>query len=104
MLGKCFQQQSNMKFAQLRYFLSQNVGGDKRYYVPPCPKVGGDMSSKKTRPLVLMLLQNETNVKSAAQHSIIQYITNHLISSCSSMASIPDGFFSSQCNVQCKFE
>jgi len=24
-----------MKFAQLHYFLSQNVGGDKRYYVPP---------------------------------------------------------------------
>jgi len=28
-----------MKFAQLPYFLSQNVGGDKRYYAP-CPKVG----------------------------------------------------------------
>jgi len=27
MLGKRFQQQSNMKFAQLHYFLSQNVGG-----------------------------------------------------------------------------
>jgi len=33
-----------MKFAQIHYFLSQNVGGDKRYYVPPCPKVGEDMS------------------------------------------------------------
>jgi len=29
-----------MKFAPLHYFLSQNVGGDKRYSVPPCPKVG----------------------------------------------------------------
>jgi len=28
-----------MKFAQPHYFLSQNVGGDKIYYVPPCPKV-----------------------------------------------------------------
>jgi len=27
-----------MKLAQLHYFLSQNVGGDKRCYVPPCPK------------------------------------------------------------------
>ena len=35
MLGKRFQQQSNKKFAQLHYFLSQNVGGDKIYYVPP---------------------------------------------------------------------
>jgi len=41
MLGKRFQQQSNIKLAQLYYFLSQNVGGVKRYYVPPCPKVGG---------------------------------------------------------------
>jgi len=32
-----------MKFAQLHYFLSQNVGGDKRYYVPPFPKVVGDI-------------------------------------------------------------
>jgi len=29
-----------MKFAQLHYFLSQNVGGDKRYYVPPVQKLG----------------------------------------------------------------
>jgi len=35
MLGKRFQQQSNIKFAQLYYFLSQNVGGD----IPP-PKLG----------------------------------------------------------------
>jgi len=34
MLGKRFQQQSNIKFVQLYYFSSQNVGGDKRYYVP----------------------------------------------------------------------
>jgi len=33
-----------MKFAHVHHFSSQNVGGDKRYYVPPCPKVGGDMS------------------------------------------------------------
>ena len=30
-----------MRFAQIHYFLSQNVGGDKRYHVPPCPNVGG---------------------------------------------------------------
>jgi len=30
-----------MKFTQPHYISSQNVGGDKRYYVPPCPKVGG---------------------------------------------------------------
>jgi len=29
-----------VKFAQLYYFLSHNVGREKRYYVPPCPKVG----------------------------------------------------------------
>jgi len=29
-----------MKFARLHYFLSQTVGGDKRYYAHPCPKVG----------------------------------------------------------------
>ena len=29
-----------MKFAQLHYFLSQNVGGGKRYYVPPVQKLG----------------------------------------------------------------
>jgi len=33
-----------MKFAQLHYFLSQNVGGDKRYYVPPVQKLGGRVS------------------------------------------------------------
>jgi len=27
-----------MKFAQLPYVLSQIVGGDKRYYVPPLSK------------------------------------------------------------------
>ena len=30
-----------MKFAQIHYFLSQNVVGDKRYYVPPVQKLGG---------------------------------------------------------------
>jgi len=30
-----------MKFAQIHYFLSQNVGGDKRYYVPPINSVPG---------------------------------------------------------------
>ena len=45
MLGKRFQQQSNMKFAQLHYFSSENVGGDKRYYVPPVQKLG-EMSSR----------------------------------------------------------
>jgi len=40
-----------MKFAQLHYFLSQKVGVDKRYYVPPYPKVGRDMSPPYTRSL-----------------------------------------------------
>jgi len=30
-----------MKYARLHYFLSQNVGGDKRFYVPPVQKLGG---------------------------------------------------------------
>ena len=30
-----------MKFAQIQYFLSQNVGGDKRCYVPPLSKSCG---------------------------------------------------------------
>jgi len=29
-----------MKFPQVHYFSSQNIGGDKRYYVPTCSKVG----------------------------------------------------------------
>jgi len=33
-----------MKFAKLHYFLWQNVGGDKIYYVPPVQKLGRDMS------------------------------------------------------------
>jgi len=32
-----------MKFTQ-HYFSSQIVGGEKRYYVPPFPNVGRDMS------------------------------------------------------------
>jgi len=36
-----FNSNATMKFEQLHYFLSQNVGGDKIYYVPPCPKVEG---------------------------------------------------------------
>jgi len=34
-----------MKFAQIHYFLSQNVGGDKKYYVPPVQKLGGTCPS-----------------------------------------------------------
>jgi len=49
MLGKRFQQQSNMEFAQLHYVLLQNVGVDKRYYVPPVQKLV-DMSSRKLGP------------------------------------------------------
>ena len=37
LLGKRFQQQSNMKFAQLHYFLSQNVGGTKDIMSPGPP-------------------------------------------------------------------
>jgi len=39
-----------MKLVQLHYFLSQNVRGDKIYYVPPCPKVEGDMSPHTLGP------------------------------------------------------
>jgi len=35
-----------MKFAQLQYLSSQNVGGDKRYYVPPVQKLGGHVPHK----------------------------------------------------------
>jgi len=34
-----------MTFAQLRYSLSENIGGDKIYYVAPCSEVWGDMST-----------------------------------------------------------
>jgi len=43
-----------MKFAQLHYFSSQNVGGNKRYYVPPCPKVGGTCPTHKLSPCILV--------------------------------------------------
>jgi len=33
--GETYPTKSNMKFAQLHNLLSQNVGGDKIYYVPP---------------------------------------------------------------------
>jgi len=53
-LGNASSSNSNvtMKFAQLHYFLSQNVGGGKRHYVPPCPNVGGHVppSSLKLGP------------------------------------------------------
>jgi len=39
MLGKRLQQKSNMKFAQLHYFLSQNVGGSKNIMPPPVQKL-----------------------------------------------------------------
>jgi len=45
-LALCWENFSNcnvtMKFAQLHYFLSQNIGG-KNILSPPCPKVGRDM-------------------------------------------------------------
>jgi len=44
-LGLCWGNFSNnnvtMKFAQLHYFLSQNIGRDKRYYVPLSKSWGG---------------------------------------------------------------
>jgi len=33
-----------MKVAQLHYFLSQNVGGGKKYYVPPLQSWGGHVT------------------------------------------------------------
>jgi len=30
---------ATMKFAQLHYFLPQNIGGNKRYYVPQTPSL-----------------------------------------------------------------
>jgi len=41
-----------MKIARLQYFLSQNIVGDKRYYVPPVQKLGGDMSTPSPLNLV----------------------------------------------------
>ena len=38
-----------MKFVQMHYFLSQNVGGDKRYSVSPVQKLG-IMSPHKLGP------------------------------------------------------
>jgi len=35
--GNVSNSEVTMKFAQLHYFLSQNIGGDKRYYVPSVP-------------------------------------------------------------------
>jgi len=32
-----------MTFAQLHYFLSQNIGGGQNIICPPCSIVGGDM-------------------------------------------------------------
>jgi len=43
MLGNVSNSDVTMKLAQLHYFLSQNIEGDKTNYVP-CPKVGRDMS------------------------------------------------------------
>jgi len=59
MLGKRFQQQSNMKFAQLHYVLSQNVERDKIYYVPHAQKLGVQVppSPHKLGP---WLLQHQT--------------------------------------------
>ena len=48
MLGKRFQQFVTTKFAQPHYFLSQKVGGYKRYYAP-LSKSWGDMCP---RPLL----------------------------------------------------
>jgi len=42
--GKISNSNVTMKFAQLHYFSSQNVGEDKRYYVPPLSKRWEDMS------------------------------------------------------------
>ena len=39
--GKVSNNHVTMNFTQLHYFLSQNVGGHKGYYVSPCAKVGG---------------------------------------------------------------
>jgi len=39
-----------MKFAQLHYFLSQNVGGDKQYYVPLSKSWEGHVPPHKLGP------------------------------------------------------
>jgi len=49
MLGKRFQQKSNMKFAQLYCFITKCWGGQKILY-PPCPKVGGTCPPHKLGP------------------------------------------------------
>ena len=45
-----------MKFEQLHYFSRQNVGGDKRYYVPPVQKLGGICPPHKLGPCLAPLL------------------------------------------------
>jgi len=42
--GNVYKSKITMTFAQLHYFLSQNIGGDKGNYVLPYSKVEGDMS------------------------------------------------------------
>jgi len=39
-----------MKSAQIHYILSQNIGGDKRYYVPPLQKLCGTCPPLKLGP------------------------------------------------------
>jgi len=41
MLGNISNSNVTMKFAQLHYFLLQNVEGNKIYYVPPVQKLRG---------------------------------------------------------------
>ena len=41
MLGNVSNSNVTMKFAQLHYFLSQNIGGNKKILCPPCR---GEMS------------------------------------------------------------
>jgi len=53
-LALCWGNVSNsnvtMKFAQLHYFLSQNIGGAKRYDVPPVQKLEGTCPPITTVP------------------------------------------------------
>jgi len=53
-----------MEFAQLHYFLSQNIGEDKIYYVPPCPKVGCLWLQSQC---ALAAVPNKTGLKNGSQ-------------------------------------
>jgi len=49
--GNIFNSNVTMKFAQLHYFFSQNIGGDNYYYVPHAQKLGKTTSPRSSLKL-----------------------------------------------------